>query len=405
MYTKHFFGTGSAASNGHHGCQIWLHRTRPLTVAGLEVKWSVQSLSILHSTARALLITVCAGKQRFALLTAHGPTAATPADELEEWWRELAAIMRKVPQKCILLAGLDANARSSADVEAPCEEAAEGLAAVQLCRFANHHLLSCTNLVDVQGRKVVTWTSPNGKDACIDYLLVPKEMGQGLLTLGAVDGFEDLHDRDHTPLWAELAWSSQAQVSKSIFRVDTAAMDTVQGRAILKKVLADVPPIPWECSVDAHLLQMTDHIRRALCEHFPKVTRAPRRSYFSQDTWEMVSCRRLDKRIGRRGALLRNKHVLHLLFKAWRLQSCQLEATLDTKGRMSAADLRAVDRRIASLDMLAAASQKRVIDRSKCLRVLTKRDVAAEAKKRFHEARHAGPEPSYAQRVEDGSTI
>ena len=254
------------------------------------MKWNPQTLSVLHSTPRALLITVCAGKQRFALMTAHGPTAATPARELEEWWRELGAIVKKVPRKCILLLGLDANARFKEDTAVPSAAAAVGEAAGHFCRFMEQHMLCSTSLIDMFGKRVKTWTSPNGNETCIDYMCVPQEFHQGFLTLGEVEDFEDLHERDHTPLWAEVRWTRCAHIAGSAFQIDARAIDTPDGRATMRRLLASIPPIPWEMDVDQHLLQLNAHIRDALLRSFPRRPDGPRRQFFQHTArWPSAS--------------------------------------------------------------------------------------------------------------------
>ena len=391
FFIQHYFGVAGPCHKGQFGCQIWLHKTMSLTVQGEEVTWDPCSLSILHATPRALLVTVCAGRQCFALVAGHGPTAAAPDEEIQHWWRELNAVMRMVPERCILIAGIDANARFDLSAEMPSEECAEGEAAVQLCRLLEQQTLVSSGLFDNTGRRVVTWTSPNGRDACIDYVLVPQELQQGFRTLGAIAGFEDLHDRDHTPLWVEITWTCSVESKKELFKVDVAAIDTPQGRKVMQQILSDIPPIPWELDIDQHLLQLNQHIREALAAHFPFQPSRPRRSHFSAATWEAVRNRRTDKRIMRRAQICKRKIAVHLLFRAWR-EAAQ-EGGAGLPGLVLTKDeVRRANGQLAKCDVLVARCMQRVAGLTKEMHRSAKHDTVLEARKRFHEAKHAGPE-------------
>ena len=223
LLTEHYFGVASPCVNGQLGCQIWLHKSMSFVKDSTDAKWDPKSVAVLHTSPRALLITACAGRQPFALLSAHGPTAATPDEELQQWWHELHQITRKVPERSILLVGLDANARFSPQTTCTNEAEADGEAAVQMCRYMDLQTLVSSQLVDHCNRRVTTWISPNGKEACIDYVLVPKEFSHGFVTLGAIDGFEDLHERDHLPLCVELTWQCSARLKAPGFQINAAA--------------------------------------------------------------------------------------------------------------------------------------------------------------------------------------
>ena len=79
---------------------------------------------------------------------------------------------------------------------------------------------------------------------------------------------------------------------------------------------------------------------------------------------------------------MRNKHILDLLFGAWRRLSDD-DKVIGSRAHRFEYSVLHRDRKVAAMDHLAACSQLHVISSSKRLKALTKRDVAAEAKKAF----------------------
>ena len=60
-----------------------------------------------------------AGPTRFALLSAHAPTANAAEDKLQAFWSRLAAIIRKFPRAATPVFCVDANARFAQELSRP----------------------------------------------------------------------------------------------------------------------------------------------------------------------------------------------------------------------------------------------------------------------------------------------
>ena len=376
FHSQHFFGASSAAEQGRFGCQIWF-RQSSCPGPGSGDRWIPSTLSVLHSSPRALLVTCCAGNERFALLSAHGPTAKASEAAIDDWWRDIRAILKKVPSRCILCVGCDANARFEHGIRYPDADYALGPAGRHLCDLMVQQSLCSNSLFDCPGEAVCTWTSPSGQRACIDYTLVPRELQDGFRTVGKLQGFVDLYDFDHQPLVTELAWSKKVPVHQSIERIHARAIDTPEGRRKLEQIYLQAPIVDWDVDVDTHLLTVNRYLHGALTACFPACLQQPRKSHFSAATWATVCLRRNQKRVGFRADRLRWRLILDACFCAWR------------KGSI---DGSRVAKRLHSLDHLVARSQNAVQKLTGQLRRSVKTDVAREARIRFYEAKNAGPE-------------
>ena len=259
-----------------------------------------------------LLPELCLSLAAFAFLSAHGPTAKAPAHEIDTWWRDMQAILKKVPGRCILCIGCDA-ARFETGGKFPDIDDATGPAGRHLCELMCQQSLCSNSFFDCQGRQVCTWTSPNGQSACIDYVLVPKEMQASLRTVGRLEGFVDMYEFDRQPLAVEISWTKVLPAASSTAKINTRAIDTVEGRCKLQRIFSQAPVVDWKVDVDTHLLIVNRYLHNALTASFPAPLQRPRKTYFSDETWATVRLRRGQKRIGARARALHARVLLHTL--------------------------------------------------------------------------------------------
>ena len=194
----------------------------------------------------------------------------------------MQTVLKKVPGRCILCIGCDANAKFEPGSNFPDADYAAGPAGRQLFDLMLQQSLCSNSLFDCGGRPVCTWTSPNGQDACIDCVLVPKELQDGMRTIGKLEGFADLYDFDHMPLVVEIAWCKSVPTHPNIQRIHARAIDTLEGRQRLEQIYAQAPAVDWSVDVDTHLLIVNRYLHTALAMHFPTSLRQPRKSHFSR---------------------------------------------------------------------------------------------------------------------------
>ena len=88
--TRHFRCICGSDEKGHLGCQLLLHKCRPVAVRGAggemrEVYWNIDSAAILVNRPRILIVTVRAAKQLFAFCVAHAPTEDKSRETVLQW--------------------------------------------------------------------------------------------------------------------------------------------------------------------------------------------------------------------------------------------------------------------------------------------------------------------------------
>ena len=301
--------------------------------------------------------------------------AASGEEVLHSWWADLRSIARKVPYNALLFCGIDANARFSDGAKQPSTDDALGIPGQLLCQFADAQRLVCTALVDPSALPIVTWTSPNGKRACLDYLLCPSEMGNNLVTRGSIPGFADMHPRDHEPLLAAVSWTLNSSVRPPRVRFDVDRMRSAEGRHQLQCIHASTPQVPWRVDVDQHAHIITRHLQTELAIHFPLQSGRPRQPTISDHTWAAIRLKRHAKRVGRRVANLLRKEILHDFLCLWK--HCRRPGTV---------------RRQRHLCMLAAQCQAQTITAVQAYRKSARQDCANKARSLFFEAKGKGPE-------------
>ena len=109
---------------------------------------------------------------------------------------------------------VDANARLTVASETGDVASAfpEGHSAELFKDLLHSESLQANDLLDVEGKPVVTWVSPNGHESCIDYVAVSVDIAHGLRTIGEMANFSDCFDFDHRPLQVDLSWATDAEI-------------------------------------------------------------------------------------------------------------------------------------------------------------------------------------------------
>ena len=168
------------------------------------------------------------------------------------------------------------------------------------------------------GRRVVTWVSPTGKQAQLDYVLWPATLAQSSKTLGNPWRGEVGNGLDHRPLLVDTCWCAGARPTIRQSRFDVAKMATPEGQAILAHIHSSVPSIPWAMDVDDHLQVVNDHIHTGLVQHFSATASRPRQAHISPCLWQAVLQSRHARRLITRSRRLRQRELLSCLFRCWR---------------------------------------------------------------------------------------
>ena len=199
----------SRGVDGTEGAQLWIDFSRPVTdpSSGTPLRFARQTFCIRHADPRRLLVTGCLGDFRLLFVVGHALTSTHTDAEIDAWWSELDSQIRRVPRGFCPVFLLDANARfqasssdSSATSAQPDNKNAEALQAL-----ARSHSVCLSALRDAKGHDIVSWTSPSGHTACIDFIGVPDVWSSCVSTRPAPAGFCDqFAGIDHHPVYLDI---------------------------------------------------------------------------------------------------------------------------------------------------------------------------------------------------------
>ncbi|CAE7867077.1 unnamed protein product [Symbiodinium sp. KB8] len=232
----------SAPLEGQFGCQLWLRAVGPLT-------FDRHRLSIVCSEPRLLIVLAHTTLCRIAFIVAHAPTAVAPTADREAWWNHLEARLARLPPSAVPVICCDANARYTWQAG---REVPANANAIRLQQILEKYDLCRTSSYAPDGSMHVTWRSPQGCPACLDYVLFPCAWESGMTTLSGL-GLLDMHAGiDHEVLGAELQLQLQAPARRAV-ELDRDSMLTPWGRQAIASLFASARQRQcYTCAAKAH---------------------------------------------------------------------------------------------------------------------------------------------------------
>ncbi|CAE7443963.1 unnamed protein product, partial [Symbiodinium sp. CCMP2456] len=212
----------SQAVQGQLGCQIWVN------VAKQPGAWDVKSFAILHSHPRLLVVKAKVHGQPLLLVSGHARTSASTEADIQERWTALDQVLRQAPRGCVPIVGVDANAHWNGG-------APDNANACHMEVVSKQHSLCSSGTCTPDGTPIVTWTSPQGKTFCLDFILYPDMWHAAATVLGARP-ILDLHSGvDHDPLLLRLDLCLAGHAQETSFKLDTESTHTPEGKEIIVK--------------------------------------------------------------------------------------------------------------------------------------------------------------------------
>ena len=312
----------SPGVGGTEGVQLWIDFACPVTdpQSDDQLRFVRETFCIRHATPRLLLVTGCLGDFRLLFVVGHALTSTHTADEIAQWWQTLDFEMRRIPRGFCPVLLLDANARFRA---APADSSAsaahpENANAEALLSLARSHRVHLSGLRDADGCAIVSWTSPSGHSACLDFLGVPDVWSGQMRTRAAPSSFCDqFAGIDHHPVYLDIDMRLAARIRKTHRLPNVRTMRSPAGQSRLRAIWRTVPQVPWHVDVDSHLAILNRHLQNGLLAGFadqPQVSNPA----ISDDTWELLRLQR-----GLRRRLFRVKGYMQrdftaAVFYAWR---------------------------------------------------------------------------------------
>ena len=249
--SAHYACFASADIRGNLGCQIWVSNKLPVAtrVDAHKVMLEPKAATVLHSSPRLLAVCVPAGKVLLGLICAHAPIEAASDGEKDAWWDLLRSVMRRLPCRAVPVLLIDGNARFDASATDARIHTARAVTnnAERLQTIGTEACLHSAPLFDHQGMRVVTWTSPAGKDTQLDYVLIPDKLASAANTLGSPSHAYQHSGVDHWPLLVRVRWRQPTKGTRPGVQWDRAKMRTAEGRSILRDIYATLPSLDVPC--------------------------------------------------------------------------------------------------------------------------------------------------------------
>ena len=236
-----------------------------------------------------------------------------------------------------------------------------------------------TTFADCHSGETGTWHSnANGEVARCDYFILPQTICLAQVCTypnSCIDsGAKGL---DHVPLALDLEIHQMASRSVRRPSFDRNALQKAD-KAELERIFANPPKCPWGMHVDQHAMAVTSWVRERLVASFPCGRKGPRKSYISDDTWNVRK-----KRLHVRARLQNLKAwavnlTLHHAWKCWRGHTWLQPAKIAFDGLQLIFQILALRSEAASLSRSLCKGLK--FDRTKVLEAIGEQAGTLNAK-------------------------
>ena len=258
--------------------------------------------------------------------------------------------------------------------------------AVALQHLADEHALYSAGFFEPSGERLVTWISPYGNQAQIDYILVPDSMSEQIRVLGKPWLEDAVGDIDHRPFIVQMEWGAPAAAQFQVPRWDRAKLRSPESRDALQHIFATVLQIPWTYHVDDHIQLINDHLHSGLVRHFVADPCRPRQPHVSDAQWAAIRERRHARRLVVRSRRLRQRVLLNAVLQAWRAE-CGVKMSANTT---------AASQRLHRARLSEARLGRVIRSLGQTIKTLSHSDVAAHTRNVLRTAQGQGPAALYS---------
>ena len=293
--TEHYVVINAAASQHNYGCSLWLARQSLLGAADARASTplGLQHCTTLVSEPRLLIVRVRAVARSWLCIVAHAPHARRPEEERVEWWDTLGRsyVAHKLPSDVVFLC-IDANARvgkpATAHIGSHAADAAtpNGEALAEFLQLADLYLPSTT---EIHTGTSVTWTSPTGFQARGDYVAVPLSLRAAVRSSWVWQHPDVMQLRpDHHAPVVEVAYTLESRDDRQLR--PRLSVDPLQ-RESWHTACAELPPMPWRASVDAHAAALAKSLHSRSRPFKLRRNAQPNRPYVVPQVRQLLSFR------------------------------------------------------------------------------------------------------------------
>ena len=296
----------SGGKDGHHGCELWVHKGLKIGAVGDKpVCINAGLCTILHADPRILAASIPIEGTKLVIYVLHAPHDGTDENQRTEWWQECAQLVQRYRNAGIAIFLGDLNARFG--------EPVQGRVGCRTCPSTSKNaqqFLDIMELVDgwlpstfsdYHSGQDWTWTHPRGggRTARLDYIAVEK--APCCIPLESwvekeINTSLTVRDHETVVLDVELhCGSGRHKVDKP--RYDWDRLTTEEGKRIFQEFVKEIPDPDWSVDIHVHWQHIENALHRGLAENFPPTRRQSRRAMFAHDTLEALNNRKIAKKI------------------------------------------------------------------------------------------------------------
>ncbi len=294
----------SGGKDGHHGCELWVHRQRKVGEKDdVPVTINPNQCTVLHADPRALAVSINIEGCCMVFFVLHAPHDGTEEDIRQAWWKKTQGLMQrfqKVGQYIILA---DLNARFGQEVPGrigsrTCARTTKnGESFMELMEEMNGWLPS--TFPDLHMSSDWTWTHPRGTRARLDYIALERSENMRVRSSWIDSDIQtSLTVRDHEVVGMDFdlhchRWAAPQKRES----YDWDALLTAEGRVQFQELVRALPDPDWQTDIHSHWQQLEDGLHEGLAKLFPAQRKKPRKAMFSDLTLRSLEQRKAAKRI------------------------------------------------------------------------------------------------------------
>ena len=314
IVTDHYFGFASGpqiCERAHHfGCELWLHKTRPLVPNGTLTFKDFKAV-VAHADPRRLIVNLTHRRCALSFVVLHVPckTAQFSIEDLQNWWMQTTTILRRANVAALTWCFADANAPlASAATELYGDFGAErGNPQGELLENALQELNWAvpSTFAWCHSGPHHTWTHPKGTKLRRDYIFCSAAAhalsARSWTALHHDGGFA--HE-DHIPLFLHVSGWIDGGVDDRKPLWDPLAFIDPDICHRFQEAVHSLPIPSWSTHVDSHAAYFESAVLNLAKQFFTKKAKRRSRPRLAEATLNLIAFKRTCLDYGRRNGLM-----------------------------------------------------------------------------------------------------
>ena len=281
------------------GCEIWLHRQRPIfcTDDGKKHTFNDFQIATIAADERRLILSLT-GPMSILIASLHAPClkATNSLEEITTWWEKTTDILERHRGSMMILC-CDANAPLADE-----ETEHYGLCGSEEMNSQGHifqnflcqnHLVAPSTFEVHQGEQG-TWKHPRGTLLRRDYILLSKHMFDAVCQSKVITDCDlGFAHADHFPVQCDLRCMLSVQPKAKRVRWDKHKLRDPAACQNFQAEVAAIPVPRWDVDVDTHNEYFNQRILAAAKNHFQTDSKRSKvRPQLSEGTVNLITFKR-----------------------------------------------------------------------------------------------------------------